>query len=255
MARKPTSLTPDSNWLRDVIAAANEFAVISMDAEGRIVTWNPGAERLFVHREEDVRGQPASLIFTPEDVVTGAYAREMRIAATEGCAKDDRWHVRRDSSRMWASGLLMAMRGDDGMVRGFVKVIQDKTDDKRLEDDLRASEEQFARVFLGNPAAMVVERRDTGAFVLANESFFQLTGYWRSDVMGRSADELSLWAEPSGRGRALKEIEAGAPASIARVSLRSKSGDVRACAATFSFTQLSEHHCILGAFIPLPSGD
>ena len=136
-------------WFRALVDSAKDFAILSLDSEGNIVTWNEGARRLFGFREDEVLGKPSSLIFTPEDQAISASERELDNAAREGRAHDDRWHVRRDGSHLWASGLLLAMRDDDGIVRGFVKIVQDKTDARRLEETLRASEEQFARVFLG----------------------------------------------------------------------------------------------------------
>lgn len=244
----------DAEWYRDMISAVNHFAIISMDTEGTVLTWNAGAQNLLGFQPEEIIGQSGRLLFTPEDAVAGAHEREIGIAAIEGHATDDRWHVRRDGSRVWVSGLLMAIRGEDGLVRGLVKVVQDRTENKRLEEDLRASEEQFARVFLGNPAAIAVERADDGVFVLANERFFQLTGYWRSEVMGRSGRDLGIWVDERQRRRVMSGLQPGEPVG-ARVDIRTKSGEVRSCAATFAATQVVDSPCILATFIPLELDD
>ena len=239
-------------WLSRVVDSANRIGIISFDPQGNIVTWNSGAERLFYHKEDKIRGQSGALIFTPEDVVSGEHEREMRIAAVEGHAIDDRWHLRRDGSRLWASGMMMAIRGEDGRVEGFVKVVQDKTDDKRLEEQLRASEEQFARVFLGNPAAIAVERRDTGALVLANERFFRVTGYWRSDLMGRPVADVGLWEDPRQRERAISGLEADQPCPSMRVNLVPKGCPPQPFLVTLSLTRLTDYPCVISTFVPWP---
>ncbi len=222
-----------------------------MDREGMIVTWSLGAERTFLFTEQEVLGEPAAMIFTAEDRALGEYEREMTIAAREGRAGDDRWHVRKDGSRFWASGVLTSMRDASGTVDGFVKVVRDKTDERRLMESLRISEEQFARLFLANPAAIALEHRDTGAIVMANESFLKLVGLWRADVMGRSGDSLRLWADPAQRRAALDTLDKGVSGETTRLDLRTKKGDVLACACALSLTQSDGKDCVLMTFIPI----
>lgn len=244
----------EAEWFRAIVDATTELAIISMDPEGRILTWNSGAERMFRSTAAQVVGENARVIFTPEDLVTGFADRELGVAAVEGHARDDRWHLRRDGSRVWAMGMLMAVRGEDGLIRGFVKIVQDRTEERRIEEDLKDSEERFARAFLGNPAGITVERRNDGSFVLANERFFQLTGYWRSEVMGRSGESLGVWAKSERKG-ILDRLAAGERLVTGEVTISSKAGETRRCAATFTYTELGGNQCILGTYVPLDTED
>lgn len=233
---------------RAMVESAIDFAIFSLDPAGTITTWNTGAERMFGFSRTEAVGRPGSMIFTAEDLAEHAPSRELSIAATENRARDDRWHVRRDSSRFWASGLMMPLRDESGIITGFVKVVEDRTSEKRLEESLRHSEEQFARVFLRNAAAIAVELRANGRFVLANEEFFALTGFWRAEAMGRSGDDLHIWADPGQRSAALGEITRSGRAT-SRIDIIAKSGERRPCVAAFQSTLLDEEECLVVTYV------
>lgn len=224
------------DWYRRVVEGAGDIAIFSLDPELRVRTWNSGAERLFGYPAEEIIGTDGLLIFTAEDQARGAAKQEVEIAANEGRAEDERWHVRRDRTRFWATGKLMALRDETGQVDGYVKVVEDRTAAKRVEESLRRSEDQFARVFLGNPAAIAVESRSDGRFLFANEQFFRLTGRWRSEVMGRSGEDLGLWARPGQRGEAPAGAERVGPLMV---DIRTRDGTVVSCLAVARAAELA----------------
>ncbi len=117
----------------------SDYALFQMDAAGRIVTWNAGAERLLGYTAEEIVGQPGARIFVPEDVAAGAPRSEMDRAATLGRADDERWHLRKDGTRFWCNGVLTAMRDDGGRLSGFAKVMRDETERRKADQQLKAS--------------------------------------------------------------------------------------------------------------------
>lgn len=123
--------------VRLIIDSVTEYGIFTMDVEGRIDTWNPGAARMFGFGEGEVLGQPISMLFTPEDREEGVFRDELRRAEREGRASDDRWHVRKDGSRFFASGVVEPLRDASGTLFGFVKIARDLTDRKRWEDGLK----------------------------------------------------------------------------------------------------------------------
>jgi two-component system, chemotaxis family, CheB/CheR fusion protein len=123
--------------LRLMVESVTEYAIITMDDKGRIDHWNAGAARMFGYVDEEILGQSASLMFTPEDRATGADREELREAREDGRASDERWHVRKDGSRFYTSGVTAPIYGPTGAVRGYVKVARDLTDRKQAEDSLR----------------------------------------------------------------------------------------------------------------------
>jgi PAS domain S-box-containing protein len=111
-----------------------DYAIFVMDAEGRVQTWSPAAQALLGYREEEVVGQPADRFFTPDDRRLGAPAQEMQQSLTNGHAEGERWYVRSDGSRLWASATTTALRGPGQRVRGFATIMRDSTDRKRAEE-------------------------------------------------------------------------------------------------------------------------
>ncbi|HEV2605209.1 MAG TPA: PAS domain S-box protein [Microvirga sp.] len=122
---------------RQIINSATDYAIISKDLEGRILSWNEGARRILGWTEEEILGQTAHRYFTPEDVAAGQVEQEMRTALRDGSSPDERWHLRRDGSRFWATGELMPLRDDAGAVVGFVKVLRDATEQRRAGEHQR----------------------------------------------------------------------------------------------------------------------
>ena len=100
-------------------------AAVFIAPNGRIRGWNAGAEYITGFSAADVMGQPASMLFTPEDRERGLAEQELRIATEVGLAEDERWHVRRDGGRTWTSGVTMPLRDGDGQVTGFIKIFRD----------------------------------------------------------------------------------------------------------------------------------
>lgn len=116
-----------------------DYAIFLIDHEGRVASWNAGAERVLGWTEAEILGQPASRLFTPDDIVDGVPLQELAKATADGRAEDDRWHIRKDGSRFWASGILTAVRNDGGALIGFGKILRDRTVQKQLEEQLKAS--------------------------------------------------------------------------------------------------------------------
>jgi PAS domain S-box-containing protein len=112
-----------------------DYAIFMTDAEGRVISWNLGAERILGYSEAEIQGRTASRFFTPEDLERGEDKKELATAANEGRAEDERWHVRRDGTRFWASGVVTPVRDEAGALLGFTKVMRDMTERKRLEEE------------------------------------------------------------------------------------------------------------------------
>ncbi len=119
------------------VDTVKDFAIFMVDLEGRVSSWNVGAERILGYASAEILGQPFDRLFTLEDQQNHVPAQELQEAHAEDHGWDDRWMLRKDNSRFWASGLLTPLRGEDGSVRGYVKVLRDNTERKMMEDELR----------------------------------------------------------------------------------------------------------------------
>jgi two-component system CheB/CheR fusion protein len=131
--------------LRLLIESVTDYSIIIQDMEGRIEVWNPGAERMFGYTAAEAVGQSIEMIFTPEDRAQGAHLAEMKAAREHGVAADERWHLHKDGSRFYVSGVLTLLR--DGVLIGYAKIARDLTESKRTEEELyRAHEKLEQRV-------------------------------------------------------------------------------------------------------------
>jgi two-component system CheB/CheR fusion protein len=132
--RAETSQRQTESRFRQVIDGARDFAMLLMDPQGKIVTWNAGAERLLGWTRDKAIGKSASMIYVGDDA-EAQQGREMEKAIRDGRAEDETWHQRKDGTRIWGSGVLTALHDDAGQLTGFVKVLRDDTARRDAETD------------------------------------------------------------------------------------------------------------------------
>jgi two-component system CheB/CheR fusion protein len=130
------ALRESEERFRLVMESVTDYAIITWGDNGAINSWSRGAEAIFDWTAAEVVGQSPDIIFTPEDRAAGVPQGEMRKAREEGRAEDERWHVRKDGPRFFASGVMTALRDS---TREFVKITRDLTERKQLEEELRDS--------------------------------------------------------------------------------------------------------------------
>ena len=119
---------------RLLVDNVRDHAVFMIDPDGRVMTWNPGAQRVFGYAEEEIVGRHGSILFTAEDVAAGEHDKELATALSEGRASDDRWQVRKGGERFWVSGVTTAIRDPGGGFLGFAKVCRDLTERRLAEE-------------------------------------------------------------------------------------------------------------------------
>src|SRR5215218_3464287 len=147
--RLEVALQESEERFERLVEAAQDYAIFMTDVDGRVTTWNEGAKRLFGYGEAEIVGEDGAILFTSEDRESGAPERELEKARTEGRAEDERWHMRKDRSRFWASGFVRPALDEEDNLLGFSKVARDLTEHKRAEealDEVRwAERERLAR--------------------------------------------------------------------------------------------------------------
>ena len=154
-----------------IVESATVFAIFTEDADGLVTSWNVGAERLLGYAEAEILGRSADVIFTDEDRAAGKHMAERAGALAEGRADDERWHVRRDGTRFWASGQMIPLRGRDG----FVKILRDLTERHDAEEKLRRNEELF-RVLATNVPQLVFRSQASGSRTWGSPQWIEFTG-------------------------------------------------------------------------------
>jgi PAS domain S-box-containing protein len=137
----------DEQRFRVFIQAVKDYAIYTLDAQGNVVSWNEGAERLKGYSKSDVIGSNFSRFFPADDIQDGKPQRELEAAMREGLTQEEGWRIRKDGSRFWASVTMTAIRDNGGRLIGFVKVTRDFTDRMLAQEALRrANAELVAEV-------------------------------------------------------------------------------------------------------------
>ncbi len=131
------TLKAEAERLRHLLDSASGYAIVTLDLEGRITGWNEGATAILGYRHGEILGRSGDVFFPAEDRAAGVFVKELCRAMEEGRATNERWHIRRDGSRFWASGLMVPLLNTDGKPEGLLNVLRDNTAG-RIEEERRA---------------------------------------------------------------------------------------------------------------------
>ena len=118
---------------RLIVESVSDCAFVMLDPQGRVVSWNAGAERLQGYRAEEIVGQHSSRFYSRPDIERGAPQRDLDATAAAGHSEDEGWRVRKDGSTFWASVVITAIRDAAGNLRGFAKLTRDLTARRQTE--------------------------------------------------------------------------------------------------------------------------
>ncbi len=189
LAASRAALREREERLRLILASATDYAIIGMDLDRRVTSWNEGAARLLGWTAEEIVGRSADLIFTPEDREAGAPVREAEGALRDGRAANEPWHVRNDGTRFWANGLMLPLRDPDAdrdaPPDGLLKIMRDETGRRRAEDALREGERRL-RATQDHAGVGIHEVDAEGRYTRVNGTFTRMTGYTVEDFAGRA---------------------------------------------------------------------
>ena len=141
----PNSAANAEAMLALALEREQEHAIMLLDAQGRVVAWLHGAEAALGYTAAEMKGSGLARIFTPEDIARGDLEWELRAATSYGKCEDDRWHVRKDGMRIWASGVVTALRDEAGILVGFCKILRDRTDLRSQVETLQSRLETATR--------------------------------------------------------------------------------------------------------------
>lgn len=192
-----------------ILESAIDYAIVSMDLKGLVTSWSPGAERILGWSEAEMRGRPAGVFFTEEDVAEGIPEKEMGAALLHGRGADERWHLRRDGTLFWANGEMMPLMDEGGRHEGFLKILRDRT----AERNAAAKEQADAAFMRGvlassadcikvlDPDARLTFMNEGGLSVMEADDFSQVegrdwTGFWQGQAQADA--KAAFWTALSG---------------------------------------------------------
>ena len=157
----------DADALRLLVESSVDYAIFMLDADGYIASWNPGAARIKGYRAEEIVGRHFSVFYPPDAIARKWPDHELTVAAREGRFEDEGWRVRKDGSLFWANVVITALRGEDGVLRGFAKVTRDLTQRKAHEERI----ERLTRELERRVAELDATNRELAQRNAENESF------------------------------------------------------------------------------------
>jgi PAS domain S-box-containing protein len=172
-------------YLRLMVESVKDFAIFSIDQQGRVVSWNPGAEHLFGYAEQEILGREFAILFTEEDQGGGIPRREIATAAAKGRSSDERWHQRKDGSQFFASGVMTPIFDEESRLRGFTKIARDITERKKAEEAVRESAVRL-KAIVDTAVDGIVTTDEHGTVESMNLAAERIFGFNHEDVVGRN---------------------------------------------------------------------
>jgi PAS domain S-box-containing protein len=183
---------------RLLVTGVEDYGIFMLDPEGRVATWNAGAERIKGYSADEITGQHFSKFYSDEDQAAGIPQRELEVATSQGRVEDEGWRIRKNGSRFWALVTITAMRDEHGKLIGFSKVTRDLTDRKNAEEKLRESQEQFRMLVNGVEEYAIYMLDPKGNVATWNSGAQRIKGYSPKEIIGKNfacfytADDVSL---------------------------------------------------------------
>jgi diguanylate cyclase (GGDEF)-like protein/PAS domain S-box-containing protein len=201
--RAEAGLRESEERFRLLVEGTTDYAIFMLDPEGRVASWNAGAEAIKGYREEEILGRHFSVFYPPEAHAIDHPQRELEIAEQTGRYTEEGWRLRQDGSRFWASVVITAIHDDHGRLRGFSKVTRDMTERKRAEDALRRQADLLDLA----PNAVVV--RDAASECLSHWSpgAQEMYGWRAEDALGQLPHELLRTEFPQSPGAVRDALE------------------------------------------------
>lgn len=188
---KDEDLRRNEELFRKLVEGVHDYAIYMLDSEGRITTWNAGAERIEGYSAEEAIGQSMDIVLPPEDRARGKTACLIAAALRDGRYEEEGWHVRKDGRRYWASVVITTLRDQSGAVLGFAKISRDMTERKRYEEALRKSESRTRSIL--ETAIDAITVMDTEGVVQEwNPAAERMFGYSRAQVVGQKLADLII---------------------------------------------------------------
>ncbi len=189
------ALEPHELLIRSVV----DYAIYMLDLDGRVVSWNPGAERIKGYGAEEIIGQHFSCFYTAEDRAAGVPAEALNKAATTGRFATEAWRVRKDGSRFWAAVVIDPIQ-ENGQLIGFAKVTRDMTEQRAAQLAALESERRF-RLLVQSVTDYAIYMLDPDGYVANwNPGAAQIKGYTAAEIVG---EHFSRFYTPEDRDQRL----------------------------------------------------
>jgi PAS domain S-box-containing protein len=175
----------DRQRLQLLVDGVIDYAIYLISLDGRVVSWNSGAQRLKCYTPAEIIGRPYRTFFTPEDQAQNLPEHALETALRHGRYETEGWRVRKDGSRFWALAALDAVRNSAGEIIGFAKVTRDMTERQQARDQLVESEQRFRRLVEGVVDYAIFQLDTSGVVATWNSGAERIKGYAAKEIIGQ----------------------------------------------------------------------
>jgi PAS domain S-box-containing protein len=184
---------------RILVEGVSDYAIFMLGPDGRVVSWNEGAERIQGYEASEVIGRHFSIFYSEEDSQRGMPEEELRVAAAVGRFEEEGLRVRKDGTRYQAEVVITALRDEEGDLRGFSQVTRDVTARKEAEEALRTSLRTMADLKAALDESAIVATTDRhGKITYVNDKFCEISGYYMEELLGQDHRILNSGHHPKG---------------------------------------------------------
>jgi PAS domain S-box-containing protein len=183
--RRQLNELDQSQRLGLLIDAVKDYAIYLLDAEGRVATWNTGAQLFKGYRADEIIGRHFSVFYTDEDKAIGLPARALHTAATEGRFENEGWRVRKDGTRFWTHVVIDPVFDDDGALMGYAKITRDVSEKREADRALYESEQRFRLLVQGVRDYAIYMLDPTGVITNWNAGAEAIKGYKAGEIVGK----------------------------------------------------------------------
>ncbi len=201
-------LLGDENSFRLLVESIKDCAIIMLDPDGHVVTWNAGAENFKGYRAEEIIGKDFSCFYPPEAIERGLPEQELKKAAKDGRFEDEGWRMRKDGKKFWASVIISALRDKDGTLQGFSKVTRDlrlTLERNKAEKALQDTKERLASIIISAMDAIITVGNDQ-RIVLFNGAAEKMFRCPAQEAMGEKIDRFIPTRFRPAHGEHLREF-------------------------------------------------
>jgi len=210
---------------RLLVESVRDYAIFMLGADGRVASWNVGAQRLKGYRPQEIIGEHFSRFYRDVDVERGKPELASKVAAAEGHFQDEGWRVRKDGSPFWANVVITALRDEAGNLRGFSTVTRDDTERRQAEVALRENEERYRAVVENAAEGIFLCDVQTKRMVDSNAALGDLLGYTPDELRGLTLYDI-VGHDRASVDRHVERIRGKKKCSIGERRYRRKDGSL-----------------------------
>jgi|GEM_PF-2793445 len=221
-----------------------EWGIAIGSADGKsIELFNPAYTRMHGYEPEELKGLKIPDLFAPE--CQPDIAKNIELAHHKGHHVWECLHIHKDGHTFPAVMDVTAVKDEKGDVKYRVVNIQDVSEKRKIENELRLSEAKFSTAFKTSPDSININRLSDGLYIEINEGYTQLTGYTRDDVIGKTSLEINIWVNPEDRKKLVLGLRENGIVNNLEAQFRTKNGAIKTCLMSARVIDVEGEPCIL----------